>query len=214
MVRKTKEDALITRKRIIDAARTRFFQNGVSQTSLDQIAKVAGVTRGAIYWHFRNKTALFHAMREQVFLPLFDRMDVALPDHYDASTIDPLSCLENFMLETIALLNDDQDTRETYEIMMSKCEYVNAFEVVLQQILENCKNISNKYEQLYRESIRLGLIAKQCDPELLAADTNAFFGGLLHLWIKDHTKKYYRSHAEEMIKNHIQLRRMTQDNPT
>lgn len=209
MVRKTKEDALITRKRIIDAARTTFVENGVSQTSLEQIAKVAGVTRGAVYWHFENKTALFHAMREQVFLPLFDRMDVSMPDHYETNSPDPLSCLENFMLETIALLTDDQATRETYEIMMSKCEYVDAFAVVLQQILDNCKNISNKYEQLYRESIRLGLISKQCNPELLAADTNAFFGGLLHLWIKDHAKKYYRNHAEDMIKNHMQLRRMT-----
>ncbi len=212
MARKTKEDALITRKRIIDAARVTFVQNGVSQTSLDEIAKVAGVTRGAVYWHFKNKTDLFHSMREQVFLPLFDRMDVSLPDHYDDDSTDPLTCLENFMLETIALLTEDQATRETYEIMMSKCEYVDAFATVLQQILENCKNISTKYEQLYRESIRLGLIASQCNPELLAADTNAFFSGLLHLWIKDHDKKYYRNHAEQVIKNHIQLRRMTRQN--
>lgn len=212
MVRKTKEDALITRKRIIDAARTTFVQNGVSQTSLEEIANVAGVTRGAVYWHFKNKTALFHCMREQVFLPLFDRMDVSLPDHYDAGSLDPLTCLENFMLETVTLLTEDQATRETYEIMMSKCEYVDAFADVLQQILDNCKNISSKYEQLYRESIRLGLITSECNPELLAADTNAFFSGLLHLWIKDHDKKYYRNHAKEVIKNHIQLRRMTRKN--
>ncbi len=212
MVRKTKEDALVTRKRIIDAARTTFVQNGVSQTSLAEIANVAGVTRGAVYWHFENKTALFHCMREQVFLPLFDRMDDSLPDHYDANSIDPLTCLENFMLDTITVLTEDQATRETYEIMMSKCEYVDAFAVVLQQILENCKNISKKYEQLYRESIRLGLIASECNPELLAADTNAFFGGLLHLWIKDHGKTHCRNHADKMIKNHIQLRRMTRVN--
>jgi len=209
MVRKTKEDALITRNRIIDAARTTFVQKGVSQTSLEEIANVAGVTRGAVYWHFKNKTALFHAMREQVFLPLFDRMDVSMPDHYDENTIDPLTCLENFMLDTIRSLKEDRATRETYEIMMSKCEYVDAFAIVLQQILENCQNISKKYEQLYRESIRLGLVSDACKPDLLAADTNTFFGGLLHLWIKDHDKMYYRNHADQMIKNHIQLRRMT-----
>lgn len=209
MVRKTKEDALMTRNRIIDAARTAFVQNGVSQTSLENIAKMAGVTRGAVYWHFKNKTALFHAMREQVFLPLFDRMDVSMADHYDDTSTDPLSCLENFMLETVTMLTEDQATRETYEIMMSKCEYVDEFAVVLQQILENCSNITNKYEQLYSESIRLGLISTACQPALLAADTNAFFGGLLHLWIKDHGKKHYRNRAEQMIKNHIQLRRMT-----
>ena len=75
MVRQTKENAELTRQRIIDAARQVFLARGVSRTSMEQIATAAGVTRGAVYWHFSNKTELFSVMREQVFLPLIDRMD-------------------------------------------------------------------------------------------------------------------------------------------
>ena len=43
------------------------------------IAGEAGVTRGAIYWHFKDKVALFFAMREQTILPLVHRVgDVPL----------------------------------------------------------------------------------------------------------------------------------------
>ncbi|PPD53183.1 MAG: TetR family transcriptional regulator, partial [Methylotenera sp.] len=91
MVRKSKEDAELTRKRIITAAREVFLSRGVSRTTLEHIATQANVTRGAIYWHFKNKTEIFHAIREQVLLPLIDRMDDSLTlDGND----DPLTQIE------------------------------------------------------------------------------------------------------------------------
>ena len=48
-------------------------RQGVSQTSLQQIAQQAGATRGAIYWHFKDKADLFNAMMERVTLPLESR---------------------------------------------------------------------------------------------------------------------------------------------
>ncbi|MEX9938543.1 multidrug efflux transporter transcriptional repressor AcrR, partial [Providencia rettgeri] len=60
MARKTKQQALETRQHILDVALRLFSQQGVSSTSLAAIAKAAGVTRGAIYWHFKNKSDLFN----------------------------------------------------------------------------------------------------------------------------------------------------------
>ena len=62
MVRRTKEDAMATRDSILDAAELLFAERGVSSTTLQHIATAAGVTRGAIYWHFKNKQALLTAM--------------------------------------------------------------------------------------------------------------------------------------------------------
>ena len=75
MVRKTKLDAELTRQRIIGAAREVFLARGVSRSTLEHIATQADVTRGAVYWHLKNKTEIFHAIRDQVFLPLIDRTD-------------------------------------------------------------------------------------------------------------------------------------------
>ena len=70
MVRRTKEQALATRDRILDAAERLFQQRGVSRTSLHELALAAGVTRGAVYWHFNDKADVFNAMMARVCLPL------------------------------------------------------------------------------------------------------------------------------------------------
>lgn len=205
MVRKTKEDAAITRQKIIHAAREIFLLKGVSRTSLEHIATQAGVTRGAVYWHFKNKAELFYAMREQVFLPLIDRMDDALvSEHADA---DPLSRIQQFLETTIQILNDDIETRQIYEVMMSKCEYVDEFSDVLQDILNNCNSIVEKLEHAYDQANIMQLILPQMSAKDLAADTHLFFSGLLHMWVKDADGTLFRNQAQSLIRNHIQLRK-------
>ena len=70
MVRRTKEDAVATRNSLLDAAEQVFYDKGVSRASLGDIAQAAGATRGAIYWHFKDKADLFNAMMDRVTLPL------------------------------------------------------------------------------------------------------------------------------------------------
>jgi len=70
MVRRSKEDALATRNSLLDAAERVFLAQGVAGTSLNDIALAAGTTRGAIYWHFKDKADLFNAMMERVVMPL------------------------------------------------------------------------------------------------------------------------------------------------
>lgn len=210
MVRKTKEDAEITRQRIINAAREVFLAKGVSRTSLEQIATHAGVTRGAVYWHFANKTDLFHAMREQVFLPLIDRMDDTLLLNLDKESSpnkDPLTRIESFLQGTVQVLNEHIETRQTYEVMMTKCEYVDEFATVLQQILNNCSGMVEKLEQVYQKAADKALINPTHCPKQLAMDTHLFFSGLLHLWVKDSDGTRFRNQAHALISAHIKLRR-------
>ncbi len=205
MVRKTKEDAEITRQRIIDAARELFAEHGVSKTSLDKIAKHADVTRGAVYWHFKNKTELFHAMREQVFLPLIDRIDSTLLS--SKNEINPLQRIEGFLIDTVRVLSNDTATRQTYEVLMAKCEYVDEFAEVLQQILNNCDGIVGNIEQVYQEAQQQSLINPSHSPTELAMDTHLFFSGLLHMWVKDSEGSRFRNQAETLIRTHIKLRK-------
>jgi TetR/AcrR family transcriptional regulator, acrAB operon repressor len=208
MVRKTKEDAEITRQKLIDAAREVFLVKGVSRTSLQQIAAHAGVTRGAVYWHFSNKTELFYAMREQVFLPLIDRMDDTLLTEYDLdSEIDPLSRIEKSLLDTINELSQDQTTRQTYEVMMSKCEYVDEFAEVLQDMLNNCSGVVEKFEHAYANAQKLNLVQSHVTAKELAMDTHLFFSGLFNMWVKDADGSLFRSRAQTLIQTHIKLRR-------
>jgi len=204
MVRKTKEAAELTRQQLIDAARQVFLQRGVSRTTVEHIAAAAGVTRGAVYWHFSNKTELFRAMREQVLLPLIDHIDDTL---LVEGPEDPLTRIERFLSGTMQFLSEDLTTRQTYEIMMIKCEYVDEFAEVLRQILQNCTGIIEKVRLTYERAKIKGLLRDHADPAQLAMDTHLFFTGLLHMWVKDSENGIYRQQAHELIKAHISLRR-------
>ena len=97
MVRRTKEDALATRQSLLDAAELLFQAQGVSRTSLNDIARKAGTTRGAIYWHFKDKADLFNAMMERVTLPLeqaFQDLSKDLPS-------DPLDRVRQVMRQAL-----------------------------------------------------------------------------------------------------------------
>ncbi|WP_036303529.1 TetR family transcriptional regulator [Methylotenera sp. L2L1] len=206
MVRKTKEDAELTRQQIVDAARAVFLARGVSKSTLEHIASQANVTRGAVYWHFNNKAEIFHAIREQVFLPLIDRMDDTLAISNDSSQ-NPLDQIEASLCHTIHELNENIEMREIYEIMMIKCEYVDEFALVLHQILNNCSSLIEKIEVTYERARSQNLLASTLTPRALALDTHLFFGGLLHMWIKDADGTKFRYQAIDLIKSHINLRR-------
>jgi len=206
MVRKTKEDAELTRQRIVDAARAVFLKRGVSKSTLEHIANEANVTRGAVYWHFENKTEIFHAIREQVFLPLIDSIDDTLAPAIK-NIENPLNQIEASLCNTINDLSNNIEMREIYEIIMIKCEYVDEFATVLYQMLNNCSCIVEKLEAAYERAKEQDLLAGPLSPHALALDTHLFFGGLLHMWVKDADGSRFRFQAIDLIKSHMNLRR-------
>ena len=70
-MRKTKTEAQKTRQHLLDVALEVFWRDGVTRASLQAIAQEAGVTRGALYWHFKNKEDLFETLFEQQYADFF-----------------------------------------------------------------------------------------------------------------------------------------------
>ncbi|WP_186092420.1 TetR family transcriptional regulator [Burkholderia gladioli] len=128
MVRRTKEEALATRNGILDAAEHVFFEKGVSHTTLADIAQHAGVTRGAIYWHFANKGELFDAMFDRVFLPIDE-----LKATSDKPRADPLGRIRKILVWCLLGVARDSQLRRVFSILFLKCEYVADLEPLLQR---------------------------------------------------------------------------------
>ncbi|TXH00405.1 MAG: TetR family transcriptional regulator [Rhodocyclaceae bacterium] len=210
MVRKTKEEAGKTRKDIIDAARRVFHECGVSRSSLDKIAKEAGVTRGAVYWHFEDKAALFFAMREDVFAPLIERTDALL---FSAELSDPLDAIEASVKEFFRVLEDCSVVREVFEIMISRCEYVDEFSSVQNEIGRPAQTFLAKIERVYQQAVAKGTMRDGLDPLVAARDTWAFTSGMLHLLLSCQKGTDLPQHVPAMISAHIALRRKAAGTP-
>jgi TetR/AcrR family acrAB operon transcriptional repressor len=131
MVRRTKEEALATRHRILDAAELIFERRGVSRTSLHDIAEAAQVTRGAIYWHFKDKADLFTAMMERATMP----MEAAFAP-FQADDKDPLGFLERQVMATLRITAQSPQVRRAFDIATHKVEYVDELLSVRDRRLE------------------------------------------------------------------------------
>lgn len=64
-MKRTKEEALRTKEYILETAFKEFLKNGFEETTIDNIAKVSGNTRGAVYWHFKDKNDIYDHLVEQ-----------------------------------------------------------------------------------------------------------------------------------------------------
>lgn len=204
MVRKTKDEAQQTRKDIIDAARRTFHECGVVRSTLEKIAKAAGVTRGAVYWHFSNKAELFFAMREDVFVPMVERTDAFL---YSEAYDNPLDAIEASIIEFFRVLEDCSVVREVFEIMISRCEYVDEFAAVQEEAGRPAYEFLEKMERFYRKAADKGKLREGLDPEATARDTWAFTSGLLHLMLGCQKGSDLDKRIPAMITMHMALRR-------
>jgi AcrR family transcriptional regulator len=55
-----------TRRALLDTARRIFARDGFQATRTEEIVEESGLTRGALYHHFRDKEDLFRAVHEEV----------------------------------------------------------------------------------------------------------------------------------------------------
>jgi TetR/AcrR family transcriptional regulator, acrAB operon repressor len=181
MARRTKEEAAATRDSILDAAEKLFVEQGVSRTTLQHIASAAGVTRGAIYWHFDDKGALFNAMMERAILPLEAEMRVLDQDESD----DPLVDLRNYMLAVLRRTVEDPVARRVFEIATLKVEFVGEMDAVRQRRQQNMANWMSRAERRIRLAADKGLISDKVEPGRVALALWIMIDGLIRNWMFD-----------------------------
>jgi TetR/AcrR family acrAB operon transcriptional repressor len=179
MARRTKEEAAATRDSILDAAEKLFVEQGVSRTTLQHIASAAGVTRGAIYWHFDDKGALFNAMMERATLPLEAELQVL----DESGSRDPLSDLREYVLAVLRRTVEDPVARRVFEIATLKVEFVDELDAVRCRRQHNLSQWMARAERRIKLAADQGLIGKDVDPAMVALAMWSMIDGLIRNWM-------------------------------
>lgn len=181
MARKTKAEAEITRTELLDAAERLFLAQGVSRTSLQHIADAAGVTRGAVYWHFKDKSDLFNAMVDRIVLPLEEadtRFDVD-----DGTPVLPL--LRERTLEVFAQISTQPSMQRVLEIVLHKVEAVGELAGVHHRRLQTLEAYRQRVERALLRAQQRGEVISSLPARQLARGWHALVDGLIQAWSLD-----------------------------
>ena len=184
VMRRTKVEAEQTRDAIIAAAVTVFLDRGFSRATFDEIAQTAGVTRGAIYWHFRNKLEIFDALERRADLPneaFGHRLRARLAA---GPELDPLDELADTIREGVRAFEADTERRRILTILWLRCEYVGE----MLPALERRQRADAAMQQLFVDAISLAAARRRLapgqSPEIAGRALTFLVNGSVEYWLR------------------------------
>lgn len=181
MARRTKEEALATRDLILDTAERVFQRHGVSRTSLQEIAQQAGLTRGAIYWHFQNKADVFDAMLQRVTLPMVARLNGQSKNGVQ----DPLGHLRQNIATVFHQIVHDLQVRRVFEIASHQVEYTDELQAVRDRHISGRAEHVADMERMLTQAMACGQLAPGTPTRGAAEGLHALLDGLMSNWLLD-----------------------------
>ena len=176
-----KADAERTREAILDAAETTFLVQGVSRTTLAHIAQEAGVTRGAIYWHFEDKAAVFDALLERVRLPL----DGIVDDAVQRLGTTPVECLRDIAQPSLAGICHDLPLQRAATIVLHRCEKLEDKHPRICMITQLPKHAEAHVEALFEQALADGNLRADLTPASARRQFHGFLIGVCFDWLQD-----------------------------
>lgn len=174
-MRRSKADAEQTRSKILDAAAHLFCTRGIGQTTLEQIAREAGATRGAFYWHFKDKTDVLNAIYERYKPPQLARLEAAMvEERHD----DPLEILNKTGLEFLTMVENDTIQQRLHLILLNAgpCD-----ETALWRERLNVE-IHQLLVRLLTRAQQEGRLTDELTPDEAAVSQMALINGLIGEW--------------------------------
>src|SRR5262245_54937947 len=152
-MRRTKEEAEVTRQRLLDAALSVFSKQGYDATRLEDIAEAAEVTRGAIYHHFGGKVELYNALIQERFA----RANQVIQDVM-AEDGTPLQILRRLMIRSLEYLEEDADYRAVQELVSFKTTVLPELEEGIRMKNEGTNAFIGYLAQMVAQGIEAGEI--------------------------------------------------------
>jgi TetR/AcrR family acrAB operon transcriptional repressor len=178
-MKRTLQQALATRDRILDAAESVFAEYGVSCATLEAVAKRAGFTRGAVYGHFRSKSDLLL----EVTMRMTMRTETLVIAVVDAAQPDPLGRIRQFLMYCLSTAVIEPRSRRVFEVLYTRCERTHHADVVFDRQRDTARTGRKQLELGLSNAIARGQLPRDLDTARASSVIHAFLGGVLRDWL-------------------------------
>lgn len=180
MPRKTKEESIKTRSLLLEAALDVFSEKSFSEVTLSEIAERVGMTKGALYWHFKNKSDLLSKLIGEIFLDSEMEFAEKLVER------ETLADLRDYYNKKLMLPDKNDRFIKINAIMLRRFEWPeevrsNLFTLLKDQIAREKKMIN----EILLRSRREGVIRQDIEVENASSAITSVFYGLYILVLNE-----------------------------
>ncbi|MEZ4601313.1 MAG: TetR family transcriptional regulator [Syntrophotaleaceae bacterium] len=180
MARKTREETEQTRLGILHSALELFHEKGYSRTTLEQIARRAGVTRGAIYWHFKDKVDLFLGLKDEIEQSAGIRLEDLL-----LWPVESLDDLRQGALRLFRHIEGSEQFRRYFEIVLYRAEFTEELQPLLLKYRDKLQRLQQRDQENMTRLQRAGKVRVEVDCARAALGFRCLFVGILDNWFMD-----------------------------
>ena len=198
-----------TEEKILMTALRLFARDGYEAVSVRTIAEELGMTKGALYRHYKNKRDIFNSIVERMIRIDEERAHAhqmpaekydTMPDAYENATVENI---QKYTIEQFKFWTEDEFASH-FRKMLTLEQYRNA---EMAQLYSDCivAGPVAYMEDLFRELVKKGVLKKE-DPRQLAIEFYAPFFLLVNMFDKTGEKEdlaeILSNHTERFMKNH------------
>ena len=198
-MKRTKEEAAVTRATVLKAALTVFSAKGYAAATLDDVAAAAKVTRGAIYWHFKGKADLYNTLVEEMSARGASIVQQAVAE---GGTL--IDILRRVFVSQCALIEGDKEARAVMELALFKTGLDPELQAGRKKQIEAGNALIAGIADAMRMGVSQGVLRDDMDPTDMARAFIAFENGAIQQWLASpksfSLKKSAESFAEILIK--------------
>jgi TetR/AcrR family acrAB operon transcriptional repressor len=193
-MRRTKEEAEITKQNILAAGLEVFSRKGYKATRVEDIARQANVTTGAIYHHFGGKSALYIALIEKS-----SGRSNQLAQQIVEEGGTPATVLRRLLVRLFEFAEEDEEYRAVIELFLNKTEFSPEIAIVAEQTLKGRRQLAKFYLNLIKEGIEAGEFRPEASPEDAALTLVGFMNGMGLIWVQDPELFSIKERAENLV---------------
>lgn len=205
-MRRTWQQALVTRQRILDAAVQVFLERGFQRSAMQDVAERAGVTRGAVYWHFRNQLDLLEALLDVTQLPWQVLQPLPRPLLSSTPVASQRQSLVRMLSAPLSWLEGSVPAQQLLRIVgqLSEPDAATWLGVRLGARLEADRHAGLQCLQMaLAQTATSGALRPGTEPEAAALGLFVLVDGLMHQWLRQPAAFGLTAVGTQAVQSHL-----------